>query len=260
MMKREGAVPITYKTPQEIAAMRKAGRVAAMVLEHLVWRVQPGITTGKLNAIAEEMILDAGAIPTFKGYRGYRHTICASVNAEVVHGIPTNDGKLKKGDILSIDIGATLDGWVGDCAVTVPVGEISEEARKLIDATKGSLDAAIEAMKGGKTLMDISRAIQTYGESRGYGVVRAFCGHGIGRIMHEDPNVLNFVEPSHPHANVELRTGLVLAIEPMLCLGTYETETMADGWTVVTKDRKLSAHFEHTVAMTENGPEILTLS
>ncbi len=247
------------KDAWEIDLMREAGRIAGRTLAELVRMVAPGVTTGQVDAKAEELIRAAGAVPTFKGYKGYRHTICASINEEVVHGIPSVERTLKEGDILSIDIGATYKGFVGDTAVTVPVGRASAAALKIIEATKGALDAGIAQMAPKKRLGDVSRAVQEHAEQRGYGVVRNYCGHGVGRDMHEDPQVPNYVAPDLRQMGLVLQPGLVLAIEPMLCEGTYRTKTLADQWTVVTADGKLSAHFEHTIAVTKDGHEVLTL-
>ncbi|MBI2930409.1 MAG: type I methionyl aminopeptidase [Planctomycetes bacterium] len=249
---------VIYKDAWEIDIMRQAGRIAATTLQALVRMVAPGKTTGELDRVAEEMIRGAGARPTFKGYRGYRHTICASVNEEIVHGIPSDGRVLKEGNILSIDIGATYKGYVGDTAITVPVGRVSAGATKLMEACQGALEAGIAQMNPGKRLVDVSRAIEQYSTERGFSVVRNYCGHGVGRDMHEDPQVPNYVDPNLPYLSMELRPGLVLAIEPMLCEGTYRTRTLGDQWTVVTADGKLSAHFEHTIVVTQEGHEVLT--
>jgi len=192
-----------------------------------------------------------------KGYQGFPATICASVNDEVVHGIPTNARKLREGDIISIDCGAILDGWHGDSAVTVPVGEIPEDVKRLLKATEGALHAAIDKMRPGNVLNDVGGAVEDFVTPYGFGIVREYCGHGIGRRMHEPPQVPNYRSRGR-HANLVLKEGLVIAIEPMINLGTHETETAGDGWTVVTADGKYSAHFEHTIAVTEDGPQILT--
>jgi methionyl aminopeptidase len=250
---------IIYKDAWEIEIMREAGRIAGRTLAELVQMVAPGVSTGQIDAEAERMIRAAGGKPTFKGYRGYRHTICASVNEEVVHGIPSNARVLREGDIFSIDIGATYKGYVGDTAVTVPVGKVSAAAARLMDATRGSLEAAIATMRPGRRLQDVSRSVEEYATERGYSVVRNYCGHGVGQEMHEEPQVPNYVDPKVPYLSLELRPGLVLAIEPMLCEGTHRTRTLPDQWTVVTADGKLSAHFEHTIAVTSNGPSVMTL-
>lgn len=247
---------VIRKSKIEIEKMRSAGQIVGQVLQRLSQMVEPGITTRDLDQEAERMIRAAGAYPTFKGYHGYPASICASVNDEVVHGIP-GDRRLKEGDIIGIDCGATLQGYVGDSAVTVGVGKISEEIQKLVDATRGSLYAAIEKCQVGNRLGDVCHAVQAFVEPRGYSVVQNYCGHGIGRAMHEDPQVPNYGEPGK---GLVLREGLVLALEPMINLGRHHTKQLKDGWTVVTVDGRPSAHFEHTVAITPEGPQILTLA
>lgn len=234
--------------------MREAGRIVALTLQELKKRVCPGVTTGELNRFAEDFLRRLGATPAFLGYHGYPASICTSVNNEVVHGIP-GLRKLENGDIISIDIGAVYHGYCGDAAITLPVGEISEEAARLLEVTQRSLYLGIEKAVAGNRIGDISAAIQNYVESEGYHVVRDFVGHGIGRNMHEEPQVPNYGKPGH---GLRLQAGLVLAIEPMVNIGTHEVVVMPDRWTVVTKDGSLSAHFEHTVAVTEGQPEILT--
>jgi methionyl aminopeptidase len=246
---------IIRKSKNEIEKMRASGQIVARVLKRLSEMVRPGITTRDLDAEAERMIRAAGAIPTFKGYHGYPASICASINDEVVHGIPSNR-KLREGDIIGIDCGATLQGYVGDSAMTVAVGKISDEAQKLMDVTRGSLYAAIEKCKVGNRLGDVCNAVQAYVEPLGYSIVRNFCGHGIGRAMHEEPQVPNYGKPG---TGPVLREGWVIAIEPMVNLGRHDVKTLSDGWTVITMDGRPSAHFEHTVAITESGPQILTL-
>jgi methionyl aminopeptidase len=246
---------VIRKSKAEIEKMRSAGQIVGRVLQHLAQMVEPGITTRDLDKEAERIIRAAGAYPTFKGYHGYPASICASVNDEVVHGIP-GDRRLKEGDIIGIDCGATLGGYVGDSAVTVAVGKISEEVEKLLAATRQSLFEAIEKCQVGNRLGDVCHAVQAYVEPRGYAVVQNYCGHGIGRAMHEDPQVPNYGEPGK---GLVLREGLVLAIEPMINLGRHHTKQLKDGWTVVTVDGRPSAHFEHTVAITQEGPQILTL-
>jgi methionyl aminopeptidase len=245
---------IIRKSKAEVEKMRAAGRIVAHVLQRLSVMVGPGVTTRDLDYEAERMIRDAGALPTFKGYHGYPASICASINDEVVHGIPSKR-KLREGDIIGIDCGATYLGYVGDSAVTVPVGKVSEELRKLIAITRASLFAAIEECKVGKRLGDVCNAVQAYVEPKGYTVVRNYCGHGIGRAMHEEPQVPNYGKPG---TGPILREGWVLAIEPMINIGNHDVRTLSDGWTVVTADGRPSAHFEHTVAITEDGPRILT--
>lgn len=245
---------IELKNPAQIERMRKAGKIVADTLELMRETVRPGITTGELDRIAEEYILKCGAIPTFKGYNGFPSALCTSVNEEVVHGFP-GLRTLQSGDIISIDCGATFDGYVGDSAITLAVGDISEDLQKLLRITEEALMLGIPQAIKGNRLHDISHAIQTHVEAHGLSVVRDYVGHGIGRAMHEDPQIPNYGKPGR---GPRLEIGMVLAIEPMINLGTYEVRTLSDHWTVVTKDGKASAHFEHTVAITENGPEILT--
>lgn len=246
---------IILKSPREIELMHEAGAIAYEVHQELAKAVQPGVTTGELDALAESLIRKAGGIPTFKGYSGFPASICASVNEEVVHGIP-GKRKLQEGDVIAIDLGVTYKGFVGDTAYTHPVGNISAEAQKLLDVTRVSLEKAIEQCYPGKRLGDIGHAVQSYAEAHGLGVVRDFVGHGVGATMHEDPQVPNFGTPG---TGKELRSGMVIAIEPMVNAGTWEVKVLKDKWTVVTADRRYSAHFEHTVAITDNGPVILTL-
>ncbi|KYH33670.1 type I methionyl aminopeptidase [Neomoorella mulderi] len=246
---------IILKSRREIALMREAGRIVARTLAKLKEHIIPGVTTAELDRIAEDYIRDNGAVPAFKGYQGFPASICASVNEEVVHGIPGLK-QLAEGDIISIDIGAVKNGYVGDAAVTFPVGAIDAEKQHLLAVTEAALYEGIKQAVVGNRLTDISHAIQTYVEKNGLSVVRDYVGHGIGRAMHEDPQVPNFGSPGY---GPRLRAGMVLAIEPMVNAGTYEVYTLANRWTVVTRDKKPSAHFEHTVAVTDNGPEILTL-
>jgi methionyl aminopeptidase len=258
------ASPI-LKEAWEIEVMREAGRIAAEALRKAAEAVRPGVSTLDIDQVAEAHIRSRGAIPTFIGYPpqagkyAFKHTICASVNEEIVHGIPRAERTLQEGDILSIDIGATFKGYVGDTAVTVPVGKISAESRKLIDTTREALDKAIEAMEPGAKLSRIGSAVESLARSRGYTVVRNYCGHGIGRDMHEPPQVPNYYDPSWRYGDLVLKPGLVLAIEPMVCEGQAENRTLPDRWTVVTADGKRAAHFEHTIAVTEKGHEVLTL-
>ncbi len=246
---------IIRKSQSELDKMRRAGLIVARTLHELRKMVAPGVTTQELNAHAESRIRAAGAYPTFKGYRGFPASICASVNEEVVHGIPSSR-KLREGDIIKIDCGATLDGYVGDAAISVPVGDVSADAQRLMEATRESLFQAIEKMVSGNRLHDVSYAVQEYVEARGFSVVREFCGHGIGQKMHEDPQVPNY---GRPGTGTKLKPGLVLAIEPMVNLGTHEVEIdKKDKWTVRTRDGKYSAHFEHTIAVTDNGPVVMT--
>ncbi len=246
---------IIRKTKEEIEKMRVAGQVVAAVLAELEEIVVPGISTGELDRIAESAIRRQGAIPSFKGYKGYPASACISINEQVVHGIPGGT-ILKEGDIVGIDLGAIVNGWHGDSAITLPVGRVSSQAERLMKTTREALFVGIAEARVGNRLGDISHAIQQYAESRGFSVVRDLVGHGIGRNMHEDPQVPNFGKAGRGPI---LEEGMTLAIEPMLNAGSYQVETLADGWTMVTRDRSLSAHFEHTVAVTEEGPDILTL-
>ncbi len=245
---------IKLKTREEIEMMRISNRLVAELLGELRSLVKPGISTGELDAIAEEFILKKGAVPTFKGYAGFPACICTSVNDQVVHGIP---GKrvLKNGDIISIDAGLRFNGYCGDATITVPVGSVSEEAARLIDVTAKALEIGIAQAVPGNRVGDISHAIQVYVENQGCSVVRDFVGHGIGKDMHEDPPVPHF---GSPHTGPVLCEGMVITIEPMVNLGRYRLKILEDGWTAVTADGSLSAQFEHTVAITENGPDILS--
>ena len=245
---------IIRKSKLEIERMRAAGQIVARVLKRLSEMVEPGLTTLELDSEAERMIVEAGAHPTFKGYHGYPRSICASINDEVVHGIPSKR-KLREGDIIGIDCGATYMGYVGDAAVTLPVGKISEPVKQLLDATQKSLHRAIEKCRIGNRLGDVCFAVQSCVEPLGYSIVKNYCGHGVGRAMHEEPQVPNYGKPG---TGPVLREGLVIAIEPMINLGTDKVKVLDDGWTVITADGKPSAHFEHTIAVTANGPEILT--
>ncbi len=247
---------ISIKSPAELERMREAGRVVAKVLEAVGREVAPGVTTARLDSKAEQLCRQMGATPAFKGYRGYPFSLCCSPNEQVVHGFP-NGKPLKEGDILSMDFGVILDGFYGDSATTVAVGEISAEARRLMETTEGSLRAGIEQMRPGNRLGDVSAAVQAVVEEAGFSVVRQFVGHGIGRALHEDPQLPNFGTRGK---GVELRPGMVIAIEPMVNAGGHQVKILDDGWTAVTSDGKLSAHFEHTVAVTEDGPRILSLS
>jgi len=235
--------------------MRAAGRLVGEVLTALTAKVVPGVTTAELDEVAERLITSAGAIPAFKGYHGYPASICASINDEVIHGIPSGRRVLVEGDILSIDVGASLDGYFGDSAVTLPVGHVSEEAATLLRVTEEALYKAIEKARPGARVSDIGHAVQQHVESYGFSVVREFVGHGIGQRMHEEPQVPNYGEPGR---GPRLAEGMVLAIEPMVNAGKPAVKVLADGWTAVTRDKSLSAHFEHTVAVTADGPWILT--
>lgn len=245
---------IILKSDRELGYLRDAGKIVAKTLEEIRKAVQPGITTIELDRVAERFIKSCGAIPAFKGYHGFSGNICASINEQVVHGIP-GSRKLKNGDTISIDVGAVINGYYGDAAITLPVGEIDAEVQQLLDVTEQSLYKGIEQAVLGNRLGDISHAVQKHSEAYGYGVVRDFVGHGIGRSMHEDPQIPNYGLPGR---GPRLKTGMTLAIEPMINMGTYEVRTLNDGWTVVTADGSRSAHFEHTIAITPDGPEILT--
>jgi len=245
---------ITIKSTHELRLMREAGHVVAATIDVLVRSVVPGLKTKELDVIANREIRRLGAKPAFKGYRGYPASICVSVNQEIVHGIP-GDRVLKEGNIVSMDVGAIVDGYHGDSAITVAVGGVAPEAERLIEVTRLSLELGIKQVKAGNRVGDISAAVERFAEAQGYGVVREYVGHGIGRALHEEPSVPNFGEPGKGPL---LRSGMVIAIEPMLNLGGWQTRALDDGWTVVTADGTLSAHFEHTVAVTENGPQVLT--
>lgn len=249
---------IALKSAREIDIMRRANVIVAEVLQELKQRVAPGITTLELDAIAEEMTLKKKAVPAFKGYnvagRVYPRCLCASINEEIVHGIPT-DRELRDGDIIGLDYGVIYQGFYGDSAVTVGVGQVSSEALRLMQVTEQALYRGIEQLHDGKRLGDLGHAVQQTAESAGYSVVRAFVGHGVGRKLHEEPPVPNYGEPDR---GIRLREGMVLAIEPMVNIGGYEVEIKEDGWTAVTKDRSLAAHFEHSVAITKDGPYILS--
>jgi methionyl aminopeptidase len=245
---------IIGKSKKELDKMRAAGRLVGTVLQELRTMAAPGVSTLDIDRAAEKMIRDAGALPTFKGYHGFPYSICASVNEQVVHGFPS-DYKLKDGDIFSIDCGVTLDGFVGDTATTVPIGNVSDDLRQLITVTEESLERAIEQCWPGKRLGDIGWAVQEHAEAHGYSVVREYVGHGIGRKMHEDPQIPNYGKPGQ---GPKIKAGYVFAIEPMINIGTHHTKVLADGWTVVTLDGRPSAHTEHTIAITEEGPEVLT--
>jgi methionyl aminopeptidase len=245
---------IIGKSKKEIEKMRAAGKLVGLVLQELRKMVEPGITTMEIDRAAEKMICDAGAVPTFKGYHGFPYSICASVNEQVVHGFPSNY-KLKEGDIFSIDCGVTLEGFVGDTATTVPVGRVGEDRLRLIRVTEECLERAIEQCRAGKHLGDIGWAVQEHAETNGFSVVRDYVGHGVGRQMHEDPQIPNYGRPGQ---GPKIRSGYVFAVEPMINMGLLQTKVLSDGWTVVTLDGQPSAHAEHTIAITEEGPEVLT--
>ena len=249
---------IVRKSEREIEIMRKAGRIVADALAMTREIAKEDVSTEDLNTRLEEYVLQKGGIPVFKGYRGYPKSICASINEEIVHGIP-DQRKLRNGDILSVDIGVEFNKYVADAAITIPIGEISEEAESLLHVCEEALNKAIEKTCANNKLSEVSRSIQDYVESNGLSVIRDYTGHGIGRQMHEDPQIPNFVSKELLKADEILLQGMALAIEPMICIGKYDTEVLKNKWTVVTKDRKLSAHFEHSVVVTENGAEILTI-
>lgn len=238
--------------------MRVAGRITAEALRLAKEIAKKEVTTDCLNSELEKYIISQGGVPVFKGYRGFPKSICTSINEEVVHGVP-DQRRLKNGDILSVDVGVGYRKYIADAAMTMPVGEISLEAKKLLDVCERSLNLAIEAIKANEKLSLIARTIQEYVEKNGYSVIRNYTGHGIGRCMHEDPQVPNFVSKSLLDADEILLPGVTIAIEPMICMGKYDTEVLSNKWTVVTKDRKLSAHFEHTIVVTEDGADILTI-
>ena len=247
---------IIAKSAKDLDKMRAVGELIAEVREALRAMVAPGISTMELNDAAEKMIRDAGAIPTFIGYHGFPYTICASVNDEIVHGF-SKTTPLKDGDIVSLDMAATYQGFVGDTAITVPVGDVTDELKQLMKVTEECLNLGIEASRVNNRIGDIGWAVQQHAEKYGYGIVRDYTGHGIGRQMHEAPQIPNY---GRPGTKERIRAGYCFAIEPMLNLGTHETRTLSDKWTVVTLDGKPSAHFEHTLAVTPEGPEVLTLS
>jgi methionyl aminopeptidase len=246
---------IICKSPAEIERLRRSGRMASGLLQELRERVQPGVSTLELEKYIERRIAQLGARSAFKGYRGYPCCLCASVNSEVIHGIPS-ERCLKRGDILSLDLGVVFDGYYGDSAITVPVGEIPESTQRLLRVTQEALQLAIDQARLGNRLGDVSAAVQRHVEENGYSVVREFVGHGIGRQLHEEPQIPNFGKPGHGPV---LKQGMVLAIEPMVNAGGPAVRVLADNWTAVTADGTLSAHFEHMVAVSRNGPDILTL-
>jgi methionyl aminopeptidase len=247
---------VILKTEEEVEVMRRAGRVVAEVLDMVEETIEPGMTTGRLDMLIEDFIRSRGAIPGFKNYQGFPASACISINDEVVHGIP---GKrvIMEGDIVSVDVGSIVDGFYGDSARTYAIGEVSEEKLRLLENTQKSLVAGIDKARKGNKLGEISAAVQAVAEAEGYGVVRQLVGHGIGRNMHEEPQVPNF---GSPNDGPVLKIGMVLAIEPMINLGTYQVKTLPDGWTIVTADGKASAHYEHTIAITDDRPDILTVA
>jgi methionyl aminopeptidase len=246
---------IELKSPREIGLMRRAGHILAEVVERLRTSVKPGLSTLEIDEDIEEFILSRDATPAFKGYRGFPATVCISINEEVVHGIPSAHRRIKEGDIVGLDLGCIVEGYYADCAFTLPVGDVPRKVQKLLDVTRESLDRAIDECRPGRRLSDVSHAVQKHVEAGGFSVVRAFVGHGIGRALHEDPQVPNFGDPGR---GPQLRPGMVLAIEPMVTMGSWEVRILDDGWTAVTRDGSLAAHFEHTIAITDDGPEVLT--
>lgn len=247
---------IYLKTPAEIEAMKEAGYLSALVLREVGALVEPGISTLELDDFAERFIRSHGGVPTFKGYGGFPGSICASVNDQIVHGIPSSKVVLKEGDIISIDTGATVNGWVGDNAWTFPVGTVSQAVQQLLETGEKCMWAAIDEARPGNHLGDVGHACQSIAEAKGYGVVREYVGHGVGHEMHEDPNVPNY---GHRHRGVKLKSGMVIAIEPMINMGSRKTKPGDDGWLVSTWDGKPSVHFEKTVAITPDGPLLLTV-
>lgn len=243
------------KSQDEIKKISEACKIVAEVLEELRSFVKEGITTAEIETYVEKQILKRNAVPAFKGYRGYPSSVCLSINNEVVHGIPSKRVRLKNGDIISIDLGVLLKGFFGDAAITLSIGEVSQDAERLIKVTEQALYIGIEKAVVGNRVSDISSSIQQFVEGNGFSVVRAFVGHGIGRFLHEDPQVPNFGKPGQ---GIRLREGMTIAIEPMVNAGSPDVMILDDGWTAVTMDGSLSAHFEHTIAITKNGPEILT--
>ena len=246
---------IECKSPREIELMRRAGHILADVMERLRAFVKPGLTTLEVDAEVERFIVDRGARPAFKGYRGFPATVCISINEEVVHGIPSPQRRLRSGDIVGLDLGCIVEGYYADCAFTMALGDVPAPVRKLLDVTRESLELAIEQCWPGRRLSDVSHAIQAHVEPHGFGIVRAFVGHGFGRALHEEPQIPNFGDPGKGPL---LKAGMVLAIEPMVTMGSWEVRVLDDGWTAVTKDGSLAAHFEHTIAVTERGPDVLT--
>ena len=246
---------IVLKSEREIALMRRGGHILADVVELIKDIAKPGMSTLEVDEEVEAFIREQGAVPAFKGYRGFPATVCISINEEVVHGIPSPHRRMKEGDIVGFDLGCIVEGYYADCAVTLSFGEIPPRVQELLDVTRGSLEQAIDECRPGRRLSDVSHAVQRHVEPHGFGVVRTFVGHGIGRALHEEPQVPNFGDPGRGPL---LKPGMVLAIEPMVTLGSHDVKILDDGWTAVTRDGSLAAHFEHTVAITADGPEVLT--
>jgi methionyl aminopeptidase len=246
---------IDLKSPRELELMRTAGHILADVMDRLRERVKSGMSTLEIDEDVEEFIVARGAKPAFKGYRGFPATACISINEEVVHGIPSASRRIAEGDIVGLDLGCIVDGYYADCAFTLAVGDVPPKVQQLLDVTRESLDHAINECRPGRRLSDVSYAVQRHVEAHGFSIVRAFVGHGIGRALHEDPQIPNFGDPGRGPV---LKAGMVLAVEPMVTMGSWEVKVLDDGWTAVTKDGSLAAHFEHTIAVTEAGPEVLT--
>ena len=246
---------IELKSSREIGLMRRGGHILADVMDRLRESVKPGMSTLEIDEDVETFITARGAKPAFKGYRGFPATVCISINEEVVHGIPSAHRRVKEGDIVGLDLGCIVEGYYADCAFTLAIGDVPPKVQQLLDVTRESLDQAIQECRPGRRLSDVSHAVQVHVERHGFAVVRAFVGHGIGRALHEDPQVPNFGDPGR---GPQLRPGMVLAIEPMVTMGSWEVKVLDDGWTAVTRDGSLAAHFEHTIAVTEAEPEVLT--
>jgi len=246
---------IELKSAREIGLMRRAGHILADVMDRLRDGVKPGMSTLEIDEDVEEFIRARGAVPAFKGYRGFPATVCISINEEVVHGIPSSHRRVKEGDIVGLDLGCIVEGYYADCAFTLALGEVPARVQQLLDVTRESLARGITECRPGRRLSDVSHAIQAHVEGHAFAVVRAFVGHGIGRALHEEPQVPNFGEPGR---GPQLKPGMVLALEPMVTMGSWEVKILDDGWTAVTKDGSLAAHFEHTIAVTDAGPEVLT--
>jgi methionyl aminopeptidase len=246
---------IELKSAREIGLMRRGGHLLADVVARLRETVKPGLSTLEIDEDVEAFIRSRGALPAFKGYRGFPATVCISINEEVVHGIPSAHRRIKEGDIVGLDLGCIVEGYYADCAFTLAIGDVPPKVQQLLDVTRDSLDVAIAECRAGRRLSDVSHAVQAHVERHGFSVVRAFVGHGIGRALHEDPQIPNFGDPGR---GPQLRPGMVLAIEPMVTMGSWEVKVLDDGWTAVTRDGSLAAHFEHTIAVTDDEPEVLT--
>ena len=246
---------IELKSAREIALMRRGGHILADLMDRLRDTVKGGMSTLEIDEDVESFITERGAKAAFKGYRGFPATVCISINEEVVHGIPSAHRRVKEGDIVGLDLGCIVDGYYADCAFTLAIGDVPPKVQQLLDVTRESLDQAIQECRPGRRLSDVSHAVQAHVERHGFAVVRAFVGHGIGRALHEDPQVPNFGDPGR---GPQLRPGMVLAIEPMVTMGSWEVKVLDDGWTAVTRDGSLAAHFEHTIAVTDSEPEVLT--